>query len=127
LLALGGLVACTNLVLAQDTKEEPKKGKKGMPTVEQQLDRMTEALKLTDEQKPKVKALLEETAKKRTELRDLPQDERREKGRALIEDQNKKLKEILTPEQYTKYEAMPRPGRGGAGGPPPEKKDQGTK
>ena len=53
------------------------------------------------------------------------QEERREKARALMEDQNKKMKEILTADQYAKYEKMPRPGRGGPGGPgaPGEKKE----
>ncbi len=125
-LALGGLVACSTLAVAQDAKEGGNKGgKKGPPSVDQMMERYTDTLKLTDEQKPKVKAVLEDTARKRQDLRDLPQDERQEKGRALRDEQNKKMKDILTPEQYTKYEQMPRPGRGGPGGPPPaEKKEE---
>jgi hypothetical protein len=103
-LALGGLIACSTMVSAQDA---PKKGKRG-PTIEQ----LTESLKLTDEQKPKVQAVLDEGAKKRAELRDLPQDERREKMQAFMEEQNKKMKDILTSEQYEKWQAM-RPGRPG--------------
>jgi protein CpxP len=96
--AVGGLLLCNTMASAQDA---PKKGRG--PNPEQMLARMTETLSLTDEQKPKVKALLEDTAKKRSEL---TPEERREKGQALMEDQNKKLKEILTPEQYTKWEKM---------------------
>ena len=45
-LAIGGLVACSTLATAQDsTNNVPKKGgKRGMPTVEQQMERMTTAL-----------------------------------------------------------------------------------
>jgi Spy/CpxP family protein refolding chaperone len=118
-MVLGSLVAFANVASAQDSKES-KGGKKGMPSIQERMDRYNEELKLTDEQKPKVKAALEETDKKRAELRDLPQDERREKGRALREEQNKKMKEILTADQYAKYEKMAPPGRGG---PPPEKKN----
>jgi len=119
--ALGSLVAFANMASAQDSKDGKEGGKKrAMPTVQEQMDRYNEELKLTDDQKPKVKAALEDISKKRQELRDLPQDERREKARGLREDLNKKMKEILTADQYAKYEKMTPPGRGG---PPPEKKN----
>ena len=92
-IALGGLIAFSTMATAQEGKEGKKKG--GMPSVEQQMERLTEALKLTDEQKPKVEAVLKESAKKREELRDVPQDERRDKAQAIREEQNKKMKEIL--------------------------------
>jgi len=97
-LALGGLLALTNVVSAQDAKE-----KKGRFSPEQRLEQLTKDLSLTDAQKPKVKAVLEDTAKKRADLQNVDQSERREKGRALMEDENKKMKEILTPEQNEKY------------------------
>jgi len=107
-----GLVAWTNVANAQ---EKDKGGKRGMPSVQERLDKMTEELKLTDEQKPKVKVVLEESDKKRQELfadTSVPRDQRREKMQAITEQQDKKLKEILKPDQYEKYEKMPRPGRG---------------
>jgi Spy/CpxP family protein refolding chaperone len=106
-LALGGLLACSTIAMAQDTNATPKKGgKRGMPTVEQRLDRMTTELSLTDEQKPKVKAVLEETGKDMQALRDLPQDERRPKMQSIREDETKKLKAILTPDQMDKLSKM---------------------
>ena len=68
-MAIGGLVACSTLVTAQDASNAPEKkeGKRGM-SPEQQLERYTERLSLTDEQKPKVKAVLEDSAKKRREI-----------------------------------------------------------
>ncbi len=104
-LASGGLLACSLMVNAQDAKES-KGEKRGGFSVEQRLERMTTELKLTDAQKPKVKAVLEEGQKKRGEMRDVPQEERRGKMQAFMEEQNKKMKEILTPEQWEKYSKM---------------------
>ncbi|HSU57524.1 MAG TPA: hypothetical protein VLT36_26015 [Candidatus Dormibacteraeota bacterium] len=116
-LALMGMLACSTVAFAQDNKEEKGKGgKRGMPTVEQMMDRIDQAVTLTDAQKPKVKAVVEETHKQMEGMADVPQDQRREKMQSIRADQDKKLKDILTPEQYTKYEAMPRGGRGGKGG-----------
>ena len=121
-LALGGLMACSTLVPAQDApKDATKGGKKGF-SVEQQMDRLTTALTLTDEQKPKVKAVLEETNKKMQEIRSdstLDQAQRREKGQPIMDEQNTKMKAILTEEQYKKFQEM-RPG-GKKGGKKAEK------
>lgn len=111
-IALGALLAC-GTVMAQDNKDD-KGGKRGM-SAEERLKRMDEALKLTDAQKPKVKAALEDSETKMKEVRTAPQDERREKMMAIRTEEAKKMKEILTPEQYTKYEEM-RPARGGKKG-----------
>ena len=116
-LTLGGLVACSNMAVAQDQK--PGGGRRG-PSVEQRMERMTEELKLTDEQKPKVKALLEDSQKKRTELfsdSSVSREDRREKMRGIMENEDKKLKEILTADQYAKHEKMREEMRaGGKGG-----------
>jgi len=125
-LALGGLVACSNLAVAQDQK--PGGGRRGGPTVEQRMERMTEELKLTDEQKPKVKAVLEDSQKQRQELRgdsSLSQEDRRGKMQGIMDKENKKLKDILTADQFTKYEKIRAEMRqGGRGG---QKKDADTK
>jgi periplasmic protein CpxP/Spy len=113
-LVLGGLMACSSMAVAQDQK--PGGGRGRGPSVEQRMERMTEELKLTDAQKPKVKAVLEATAKKGQELRgdsSVPREERREKMQAIMEQENKQLKEILTPDQYTKWEKMRAEMRGG--------------
>ena len=69
-LALGGLVACSIMANAQEAKGGKKGGGKGggRPTVEQQLEQLTTALSLSDDQKPKIKAVLEDGSKKRQEL-----------------------------------------------------------
>ncbi len=103
-MVLGGLVACSTLANAQDA---PKK--KGRFSVEQQMERYTTELNLTDEQKPKVKAVLEESNKKMREIfsdQSMDREQRMEKMRPIREEQNKKMKKILTEEQYKKYEDM---------------------
>jgi Spy/CpxP family protein refolding chaperone len=101
---VAGLLASAMVAPAQDAKGKGKRG----PSIEQQMDRINEAVKLTDDQKPKVKALLEDTSKKRQELSNVPQEERRTKMRAMMEEQNKKMKDILTPDQYQKYQEIRR-------------------
>jgi protein CpxP len=115
-LALGGLVACANLASAQQSSNgAPRRG----PNLEQRMDRLTTELKLTDEQKPKVKKVLEASQKKMQELRadtSLSREERGPKMRAIRQDEQKQLKAILTPDQYEKLQSMPRGRRGGAQG-----------
>src|ERR1041385_997639 len=84
--------------------------------VDQQMTRLNEQLKLTDEQKPKVKAVLEDQNKKAAELRNEPQETRRAKMQTIREEESKKMKEILTPDQFKKYEELQAQRRGGAGG-----------
>ena len=115
-LAVGSLLACTTLATAQGTNTPAPKGKRNMMTVDQRLDMMKQRLSLTDEQVPKVKAVLEDSNKQMAEIRQAPQEERRDKMMALRDEQNKKMKAILTPEQYTKYEAMGPGGKKGGGG-----------
>ena len=117
-MVLGGLVAGSTMVRAADATDSSGKGKgKGnRMTVEQQMEKLTTELTLTDAQKPKVKEVLEDTSKKRQELMadsSTPQDERRTKFRALMDDQEKKLKEILTPDQMEKYKKWAEQNRGG--------------
>jgi periplasmic protein CpxP/Spy len=90
---------------------------------EQQLQQYSEQLKLTDAQKPKVKAALEEQVKKLQDLRadtTMSQQDRRTKMQTIRDDFGKQMKEILTADQYKKFEEMQQQNRGrrqgGAGG-----------
>jgi len=113
-LALGSLLACCNLASAQDTNSPgstppPKKdkgGKRGGFSPEARLERLSTELSLTDEEKPKVKAVLEDTGKQMQATRDLDQDEARTKRKSIMEDESKKLKDILTPDQYSQYQKI---------------------
>ena len=106
-MALGGLVAFSMLATAQEAGKDTKKGgKRGFPSVEQQMERMTTQLNLTDDQKPKVKAALEAQDKKMKELRKEGNTPTREQFQEVRKETQKKMKEILTEDQYKKYEEM---------------------
>lgn len=84
-------------------------------------DRLGEELHLTQEQRQKIQALLEEQREKIQALRrdtSLTPEQRREKARALREEHQNKMKEILTPEQYQKWQQL-REARGPGAGPGP--------
>jgi periplasmic protein CpxP/Spy len=128
LAAVAGLLALSPAVSAQPTNQSTNaappaggRGGRGGMSVENQMTRLSEQLKLTDEQKPKVKGVLEEQFKQMQGVRDLPPEERRAKMPALREEMTRKMKEILTPEQFGKYEAsqQQRGQRRGPGGPQP--------
>src|ERR1035441_6915907 len=95
-LALGGLIACSTLATAQDsTNNVPKKGKRGFQTVEQQMQRYTDQLTLTDEQKAEGKGVAGEALKKGSEnlgRSNLGRADNREKKEAIMDEQNKKMK-----------------------------------
>jgi Spy/CpxP family protein refolding chaperone len=114
--AVGALLACSN-AMAQDNADKGgdkggKGGRKGPPTIEQRLEFIDRQVTLTAEQKPKVKAVLEEQEKAN---KDLTREERMQKRDELRKELNAKLKPILTAEQYTKLEQM-RYGGGKKGG-----------
>ncbi len=117
-LAAATVLAYSPALRAQEKekKDAPKReGRGGGDFVKQRLDRLTEELTLTDAQKPKVEALLKDQAEKMRGLRDATPEERQEKMKGTREEMSKKMKEILTAEQFAKYEKMPAPGRGGGG------------
>jgi len=135
-LAAGVLLAGGSSLLAQDSTNKPPGGPaaggppgggmrgRGGPSIEM----LTTNLSLTAEQVPKVKAVLDEQRTKMGELRnETDQEARRTKGQALRTETTAKMKEILTPEQFAKFEKMgqgmrgnrpPGGGPGGAGAPP---------
>jgi protein CpxP len=112
-LAVAGLLVSANLSQAQDASQGKKRGGR---SPQEQVDRMSTELKLTADQKTKVTAILEDQRKQRSTLRDLSGDERREKARALAKDTEKKLKEVLTSEQWEKWQKMREEARKKGGG-----------
>lgn len=130
-LVAGGLFAGNLALRAADTNAPavpppagappgPRGGMRGGgPTLEQ----LTAQLNLTDDQKPKVKAILDDRDKKIQELRDsnpTPED-RRSKAQSIRQETSDALKAVLTDDQFKKYEEMTQRGRNrpGGGNPPP--------
>lgn len=121
----GVMLAYSPALRAQDAKEGKDASKKeGRPGGErwaagskERVERMAEELKLNDEQKKKVETLFKEQGEKMRGMRDATQEERQAKGKAMREEMTKKLKEILTTEQFEKWQKMRPQGRpGGPGG-----------
>ena len=121
LVAVGGLLALSPALLAQDSTNAPA----GTPPAGAQrggrgpnIDRLAQALNLTDDQKAKVQPILEDQMK---QMRDLRQDtsmsmeDKRAKMKDIRTATMAKMKDILTPDQFTQYQQMtqrrgPRPG-----------------
>jgi Spy/CpxP family protein refolding chaperone len=116
LVMAASLLAVSPLAHAQETNAPaaPARpaGRGRGPTVES----IDKAVTLTDAEKPKVKAALDEYNTARTDAANADPADRRTKLADARKAFDGKMKEILTPDQYTKFQAMPRPGRGGAGG-----------
>ncbi len=118
-LALAGLIWVAPTATAQDANSDKK------PAVGQRQppgrpgERLAKELNLSEEQNKKVQAVMAEQREKGTKIREdasLSQEQKREKGQALRTETQKKFKEILTPEQFQKWEKMRsemRPGRPG--------------
>jgi len=90
------------------------------------FDMIAQQLNLTDDQKPKVKEILDGQMQ---QMRDLHQDDslsaddRRAKMRSIREDTDTKLKAVLTADQFEQWQKMEArmrgPRNGPPGGPPP--------
>lgn len=112
-LVLSAVLGAAILTPALQAQEQKKGGGRGM-NPEQQVARIDEAVTLTADQKTKVTAILTKVQEK---VAALPQEERREKGQELRTAANKEIRALLTPEQQTKFDAIPQGrGQGGGGG-----------
>ena len=132
-LAAGSLLMLGTALRAQDSTNTPPAGGPpaggpppggGMRGRGPSIEQLTTNLSLTADQIPKVKAVLDEQRQKMGELfqdQDLSQDDRRAKMKEIRDGVMAKMKDILTPDQFEKWQKMRemrRPGGpGGPGGP----------
>jgi Spy/CpxP family protein refolding chaperone len=125
-LVAGSLCAAGTLQAQDAPKGKPPGGAPGMRGT-QGFEMMAKQLDLTEDQKPKVKAIMEDMAQK---MRDLLADtsvakaDKATKAKEHREAANAKLKEVLTAEQYAKWETMTHRGRPAAA---PEAKNKAPK
>lgn len=84
------------------------------------IEQLTTNLTLTADEIPKVTAVLADQKQKMADLRadtTLSQQDRRTKMMGIRTDVAAQMKDILTPDQFTKYQTLTQRGRrGGAGG-----------
>jgi Spy/CpxP family protein refolding chaperone len=125
-----GLVAGAPIASAQD-QTPPPQGPKGpdgggggrgghFMSPEERVKQLDEALKLTDDQKAKITELLKTQQEKGQALRadqTMSREDRRAKMMEIGKATQDGIKALLTPEQQTKFDALPQPGRGGPRGP----------
>jgi periplasmic protein CpxP/Spy len=100
-LLLGGALSLQPTVRA----EEPKRGE----AIRERLQEVGKELNLTDEQKEKLKPIFQAQAEKVKELRadtSLTREQKIEKFKAIRDEIAPKVKEILTAEQFAKWEKI---------------------
>jgi Spy/CpxP family protein refolding chaperone len=131
-LAAGSLLVWSPALRAGDTNTPPSTPPAGAPPAGQRppgmraaptLDQLAQQLNLTDDQKAKVKPILEARDQKVRDLRgdtSLTPEDRRAKMKALRDDMITQMKAVLTPEQFDKWQKMSPAGmRDRRNGPPP--------
>jgi HlyD family secretion protein len=86
--------------------------------MEQTRDRLTQALKLTEDQLKRLDPILEEMYGQFRGLARIPQEQRRAAAMRIREEGRQKMRALLTPEQQATFDQMPagQAGRGGSGG-----------
>ena len=127
---LGAALAVSPALAQPPDRGGPPGGRDPKAMAERQLEELKPLLKLTSEQEPKVKTVLEQNATKMREVREkhgfTPGQPPSDEARKAMDDARKEGKEalakVLTPEQMTEYEKWletRRPRRGGDGPRPP--------
>jgi Spy/CpxP family protein refolding chaperone len=112
---MSGLVGIApDMFAGQEAGAAPPSAQQARPArgrVEHELQRMSERLSLTEEQKAKIRPILQERNKQLEDLRaksSLPQGEARAKATAIRKSARQQIEQILTPEQREKERAMRR-------------------
>ena len=105
---------------AGQEQQAPRRGM--MQSPQERLDAMTKALNLTDDQKAKIKPILENETKQMQDMRantEMSREDRMTKRRDIMTKTNDDIKAVLTDEQKKKFDEMnsQRRGPGGPGGP----------
>ncbi len=128
-LVAGTVFAADYAVRAQDSTNTPSAGARppGGPSIRGRtgFDNIATQLALSEDQKPKVKPIVQEMTQNLADLRkdtSVAGADRRAKQKEIRDAATTKLKDILTPEQLDKWQKLMQGTRrpaGGAGAPPP--------
>ncbi|HET9742291.1 MAG TPA: hypothetical protein VFQ00_06050 [Terriglobales bacterium] len=113
MLTLGGAVFAQDVQDAQPSPQEHANAQngehRGMMSPDAMLDHMSTELNLTEDQKTKIKPILEEQSKKMSDLRSdtsLSREDRRAKMKDIHESTMSQLRPILNADQQKKLEEM---------------------
>lgn len=130
-LAAGALIAFTPNLRAEDKPERPNRPERpeGGPRAGERgdmLKKMAEELNLTEAQKTQLQEAFKAQRETRKDLKDATPEERRAAMKEGRDKMDAKIKEILTPEQYAKWEKIREQNRpGGPNGDGPRGKRPG--
>jgi len=112
-LVAGSLLAGNTALQAQDNTNTPPAsappGSPGMRGRAMNFDAIAKQLDLTDDQKPKVKPIVEDMLQKMKDLHadtSVAQTDKRAKAKEIRDAATAQLKDILTAEQFAKWEKM---------------------
>jgi Spy/CpxP family protein refolding chaperone len=110
-LVAGSLFAGSVALQAQDNTNTPPAGAPpgGGMRARPNFDTIAKQLELTDDQKPKVKAIFDDMQQKQRDLRadtSVAPEDKRAKAKEIRDAATAKLKDILTPEQFAKWQKM---------------------
>jgi protein CpxP len=107
-LALSALVMLGQVAFSGPSQQGEQRRGGGRPVMDvgQRVENLSKQLNLTDDQKPKVRAIYEDAANQRQALRQdtsLSRQDRMEKMRAINQSTRKQIENILTAEQKKKW------------------------
>jgi Spy/CpxP family protein refolding chaperone len=109
-LVAGGVLTAGIAVYAQDATNTPAApAQHAPPPAHSRIDAIAAQLALTDDQKAKAKPVIEDMYKTWSDLRKdttLEKADRAAKMKEARDDASAKLKDILTPEQFQKWQTM---------------------
>ena len=126
-IALSALLLFALGVVAQEQappsgqEQQPARGPM-MQTPQERLNNLTKELNLTDDQKAKIKPILEDEQKQMQALRgdtSMSREDRRAKMMEIRNKSNDSIKAVLDKDQQKKYDEMMEKMRGRRGGPRP--------
>ncbi len=105
-----GLAICGNQLKAQSgSPENSQRGHRQQMSPDQQLERLSKALNLTDDQKQQIRPILQDRQEKMQSVRSdtsLSREDRMNKMRSTFEETNSKIRAILNDEQKPKFDQM---------------------
>ncbi len=109
LIAAFALAALSLPVLAQAGQGEAQGRHRGMPSVDERVQRMTKALNLSDGQQTKVESILEDQQNQMASLKQdssASQEDRRAKFQQIRQDTQQKIRNVLNDNQKAKFDEM---------------------
>lgn len=122
-LIAGGLLTLGPSLFAADTNAAPSAPAAGAPPAPggpgqrgrmgPNVEQISKDLGLTEDQTAKFKTIMESSMQKRREIfqdNSLSREDKMTKMKSIQEDMDTEVKKVLTPEQYDKWQKMPRPG-----------------